>query len=212
MTRVHPLLISSPEAATLLCQPEVACLLKPFMRGEKTVGEAAAELGLPLGSLHYRVIRFCQAGLLEMVRERSRRGRAAKLYRATATSFRIPVELLRDELLDALGRGRHWEREVEQQMQRLAPLAALQDVTVTLSAKGNLDWSLNAADTIAPEEQPAGLLRLRSAALFLDPEDAENFAADLWALHERYQGQRGKKRYGLRLDLVPLERPVDPNT
>lgn len=58
-------------------------------------------------------------------------------------------------------------------------------------------------------EQVPGFLHLRSAALFLDPADAQTFADELFALHQRYQLKRGAKRYGMLLDLVPLDRPVD---
>ncbi|WP_084051157.1 hypothetical protein [Deinococcus hopiensis] len=199
----------SSEAAELLCRPDVACLLKPFMRGERTVGQAAVELGVPLGTLHYRVGRFCREGLLELVREQSRRGRPCKVYRAAQSSFRIPASLLSDQTLQAMQHGRYWKEQVGQQLQ-YAPTPRLKEVVVELGDKGALQWTLNAQEGGAePVEHIPGLLQIRSAALFLDPADAEAFAEELFELHQRYQSKRGAKRYGILCDLVPLGRPVD---
>ncbi|MFB9994933.1 hypothetical protein ACFFLM_23565 [Deinococcus oregonensis] len=209
MTGAHEQHITA-EAAELLCQPAIACLLKPFMRGERTVSQAAAELQMPLGLLHYRVGRFHRAGLLEVVRLQPRQGRASKVYRATGTSFQFSTGLLRDQTLHDLQRGQHWEETVRQQFLRYAVPTRVQAVTVQLDEKGALAWWLHPHDNQAePAERVPGLVQVRSAALFLDADDAQSFADELFELQQRYQLKRGAKRYGLLLDLVPLDQPTD---
>jgi len=202
--------VSMASAAELLATPRLAVLLKPFMRADCTVAQAARELNLPVERLHYRVTRFVQAGLLSVVREEPRRGRPSKVYRAVGTHFRIPAPLLSERAVQALAEGQFWQREIRDQMNRHLQIAPLEAVTVKLNAKGALVY-----DTYAPapvQERVSGILQLRSAAIFLDPEDADALARELVELHDRYQGKHGSKRYGLLLDLVPLDRPVDTAT
>ena len=163
----------------------------------------------PLKPCTTRVTRFVQAGLLSVVREESRRGRPSKVYRALGTHFRIPATLLSTETVRALTEGEPWQREIRDQMNRHLGLVPLEAVTVELQTKGALVWDLH-----APERPVlvSGVLQLRSAAIFLDPEDADALARELVELHDRYQQKRGAKRYGLLLDLVPLDRPADPTT
>ena len=201
--------ITDALAAGLLATPRLAVMLKPFMRADCTVAQAAKELHLPIEALHYRVTRFVQAGLLSVVREESRRGRPSKVYRALGTHFRIPAALISDETVRALTEGEPWQREIRDQMNRHLGLVPLEAVTVELQTKGALVWDLH-----APERPVlvSGVLQFRSAAIFLDPEDADALARELVEMHDRYQRKRGAKRYGLLLDLVPLDRPIDPST
>jgi hypothetical protein len=209
MATPTPYPVRQPAAAELLCRPEQAGLLKPFMRGERTVGQAAAELGLPVGVLHYRVVRFCRVGLLEVVREQPRRGRASKVYRAVSTDFLLPTRLLSNRTIQTLQQGQYWAQEVQAVLDRQLPPGVLEEVGVQLDRKGALVWSLHFNEPAGDPDHRPGQLQLRSAALFLDPADAQTFADELAALHARYQLKRGAKRYGMRLDLVPLDRPVD---
>lgn len=188
--------------------PGPAQLLKPFLREETTIARAARELGVPLGALHYRVTQWCRAGLLEVVRVEPRRGRPVRVYRAVSRSFVIPAALLGTADLARLTAGHSWEEEVRAAAARHDPLPDLDAVRVYLTARGNLEWAFD----LAPRRNPARelLIRLRDASLFLDPADAEAFAGELLALHDRYRLKRGARRYGLLLDLVPLDRPVDP--
>lgn len=86
--------ITTPEGAELLARPERARLLKPFMRGPKTVSQVAQAQGVSVESLHYRVQQLHRAGLLRVAGELPRRGRPLKLYEAVVTDFVFPVDLL----------------------------------------------------------------------------------------------------------------------
>jgi hypothetical protein len=78
--------------------------LAPFMRGEHTLGTAAADLEMPASTLAYYVQRFVRAGLLEVVRLEPRAGKPIPIYRSTADEFQVPFDAMphgkRDEFLN----------------------------------------------------------------------------------------------------------------
>ncbi|MDQ3397866.1 MAG: helix-turn-helix domain-containing protein [Deinococcota bacterium] len=84
------LVVNNPQAAATLLDPDLSMLLKPFMQGACTVGEAAGNLNVKPADLFYRVQRMVALGLLEVVREEPRRGRPLKYYRSSASAFFIP--------------------------------------------------------------------------------------------------------------------------
>lgn len=82
------------EAQAVIFDDEaVAEFFYPFLDHEKTVAEAARELGCKLNAMHYRTQTFLEAGLLQVVREEKRAGRPVKVYRSVADAFFIPFDL-----------------------------------------------------------------------------------------------------------------------
>lgn len=96
------LFVTDPEAARILAHPAERRFLEPFMRGDKTMSEAASKVGLKLNTMHYRVRKLLDLGLIEVVRETPRRGRAVKIYRATAEAFFAPFSVTPYDSLDTL--------------------------------------------------------------------------------------------------------------
>lgn len=68
-------------------------LLEPFIGRERSVSQAAKELGVAVDALSYRIRRFVTLGLLTLVREEPRRGRAIEIYRGSAC-YRLPLAAL----------------------------------------------------------------------------------------------------------------------
>ena len=199
--------INTPEAAELLARPELARLLKPFMRGPKSVSEVAQAQGVSVKSLHYRVQQLHRAGLLRVASELPRRGRPIKLYEAVATDFVFSVDLLKPETLRELSQGDSWLHEIMDEMQRLWAVHEQRTVQVTLNDTGALVWGT--ADPLPSPPEHSDAHFTQTAALYLTPADARELAAELDALNRKYEGRQGPKRYGLILGLVPLTRPVD---
>ncbi len=79
-------------AVDLLLKLNTTRCMAPFMRGEQTLGTAAAELDMPASTLAYYVKRFVRADLLEVVRLEPRAGKPIPVYRATAEEFQIPFD------------------------------------------------------------------------------------------------------------------------
>lgn len=88
-----PLVVRDPEQARLLSDPRALTYFEPFLARTRSVSEAAEELDCPLDRLYYRVRRFLGAGLLRVVEERPRAGRAIKRYRSVADAFVVPFEV-----------------------------------------------------------------------------------------------------------------------
>lgn len=104
-------IVTNVQAGRLLSDPNKLTLLCPFFSSNYTVKETAELLGLTLNAAYLQVKRFCRAGLLKVVHELPRAGRAVKVYRTSATAFFVPLELLEGETRETLlGRvAQSWE-------------------------------------------------------------------------------------------------------
>jgi hypothetical protein len=76
--------------AAVFTHPRFRRILLWFTRRPKSVGETAAAIGMDLRRTHYYVQKLAALGLIAVVEERARAGRAVKLYRAISDSFFVP--------------------------------------------------------------------------------------------------------------------------
>lgn len=84
----------TPEQARLLLQPRYQGVLGELMHGEPlSAGDLARRAELPLKQVHHCLTRLQAQGLVAVVAERKRGGRAIKLYQAVAAVYRVPLEL-----------------------------------------------------------------------------------------------------------------------
>ncbi len=86
--------VDDPAAAKLLTDPTYRSVLGAFLGRERSASEAALELRLGLDATLYRIRRLHRVGLLELVGERARAGRAVKRYRARHQAWFVPFEAL----------------------------------------------------------------------------------------------------------------------
>jgi len=89
LSRVY---VRDPAQAAAFTNPLLRRILLWFTRRPKSVGETAAASGMDLRRTHYYVQRLAALGLVKVVAERARAGRAVKLYRAIGDSFFVPDE------------------------------------------------------------------------------------------------------------------------
>jgi hypothetical protein len=82
--------VQTQEQARLLTDPVARQLLEPFIGFERTVTQAAQQIGCSVQRLLYRIEQFKQAGLLLETRQERRSGRPIRHYRAVADGFQIP--------------------------------------------------------------------------------------------------------------------------
>lgn len=203
--------VTTAEAAALLADVSLQRPLEPFIARECTVARAAKELGMTTNSLLYRVKRFQAAGLLRVVREEKRAGRAVKVYRSVADAFYVPFALTRAETLEALLLGldsplrallyRNTARVMTQAETELG-------LVVWRAGEGDVRTRFSAGpdrlfDPLEPEA-PSTML-FWSPELWLEPEDAKLLLRDLTELIGRYHGRGGRGRYLLHLGVSPLE-------
>ena len=96
--------VTDDRAAAALADPMLRRLVLTFVGQARSIGEVAASSGLELKRLHHHVTRLCRLGLLELVGERPRRGRAIKLYRAKADSFFVSSDAAPELFTEPLSR------------------------------------------------------------------------------------------------------------
>lgn len=179
---------------------------EPFLAREGTVREVAAVLACKPNSLLARVRRFLACGLLEVVREVPRPGRAVKVYRSTADVYFVPHSgspfadhaVWAQERAALLGRGLRFGHA---QAPRLRGHRVYRDehgvTTHMLAVSADENY-----DPLAPGE-PA-LFTASHDAVYLNFEEAKRLQGELDALLRRYATVGGGQRYLLWLNLVPL--------
>jgi hypothetical protein len=104
--------VRTAKAAAVFTDSRLRRILLQFARQPRGLAEVARELALDIKPLHHAATKLQRLGLLEVVEERARAGRAIKLYRCAGASFFIPTALasapfsrgLAQELQDAIAR------------------------------------------------------------------------------------------------------------
>lgn len=202
--------VRQPSAAEALVDPTTLRHLAPFLGRERSVAQAARETGQKPNSTLRRVQRFIGLGLLRIVREVPRAGRAVKLYRTVADVFFVPFEATGAESLEAAlaERDAYWERllrrnVVKGRMEALGPWGTriYRDARGRLQVQAAVRPDVNAStlDASAP-----AVLSLWRDALMLDFEDAKALQREMFALVQRYQARSGAQRYVVRMGLAPV--------
>lgn len=82
--------VDDPRQARLLTDDDVLRFFRPFLARDASASEAAAEVGVSLDRMLYRIRTFLDAGLLRVVRHRPRAGRAVKIYRSRHDAYFVP--------------------------------------------------------------------------------------------------------------------------
>ncbi|MGL5819484.1 MAG: hypothetical protein ACRCYR_18120 [Phycicoccus sp.] len=184
--------------------------LAPFMRQELTVSEAAERLEVSASYLLPRVRRLHRLGLLRILREEPRKGRAVKVYRA-ATAYHVPLTLI------SIERGARasetywhdtWWRSFEAALLAALAEAPRPGAIVRCDDRGRA--TIDVADDLGsvwdPHErlQPAVVYTWRAPRLTLDR--AKRLQAELGDVIEKYVREpdpRGQ-RYVVGAHLAPL--------
>ena len=207
------LIVTSPEAADALVNPLTLRQLEPFLGRNCTVSQAAEETGAKANTVLSRMRRFVTLGLLKVVREEKRKGRAVKVYRSAADVFFVPFETTSAESLEAMMRERdsYWETLLRRGVVR----ARAEDVgtwgtRVYRDERGRLQVQTAVTPernyTMLDADRPAVLSAWRDS-VYLDFEDAKALQQEMFALLQRYHQKRGAQRYVVRLGVAPVEQP-----
>lgn len=89
---LHP--VTDPAQARIVADPTRSRFLHPFLGRERTVSEAAAELGCAADVMLYRVRRMLAASLLRITATRRRTGRPIKVYRSSHDGYFVPNDAM----------------------------------------------------------------------------------------------------------------------
>ena len=85
--------VTDTEQARLLTEPTSKGFFKPFLARERSASEAASIMQCSLNTMLYRVKTLLRAGLLEIIREEPRKGRAVKIYRSVHDAYFVPFRV-----------------------------------------------------------------------------------------------------------------------
>jgi hypothetical protein len=208
--------INDPRAAAYLASPRHAAYLYPFIGRERGAQEVAREYNLGLDALLYQIRRLRTLGLLEVVHEVKRGGRALKRYRASADALFVPFNATTAVTLEAMVQA--WSESLQDVYLKgfAAALRAEHDTWgVRISRDpGGLLLIAPATSPDAPYNYFApdapSVLEGWFSDLRLSDADAKTFQLELFGLYVRYLGRAGEQRYLLRVALAPIEENALP--
>lgn len=114
--------VDRPKAASVLLSEKKFRFLKPFLARDATLAAAARELGVTVTALYHKVRQLEALGLVEVVGETPRRGRAVKTYRSTADEFVVPFASRIHDFSRELRNDYDYTRYFENFMRELAEM------------------------------------------------------------------------------------------
>lgn len=170
-----------------------AKIVQTLIGAEMTLAGLARVVQTPLNLLHYHVLKCVGLGLVEIVREKPRAGRAVKHYRATAKTFFIPAELI--------------AKKPDTEMGRKLREALDRHQAKTVKGINFTHDGLNPRVQLVKD--PA--VRAPAIELWLDiglsRTDASDLIKDLQAVMDRYRvrGREGEPRYLVHLAAAKVE-------
>ena len=206
----NTLLIENRTAADFLTRDQRRWLA-PFFNQALSMSEATHYLDVPLNTLHYRVQKMLDLGLLEVAREEVVSGHLTKFYRTTSEAFIVPFEATSNVDLVSYARGlgcnevvaRGWAHGLRQQSLEWAfRIGFMPGIGVGQQLVGKDAAGVFKSPTALPGGTPYCVM---DAELRLDSATAEALQNDLQGLYEKYLGRQkaeGTPRW-LALAFVP---------
>jgi hypothetical protein len=211
--------LTSAKAATFVTSPASSRFLTPFLGREQTVAAVAAELGVSIGAVTYRVRQMVDLGLLTCTHVQERSGRPIRHYRTVADELFAPLHLTpldsirelfshsRSDIRDALNAGveqasLHIGRDQDwgTRLYRRHPAGNVnRDFVPASLATGSAFW-----DAVLDPKAPA--VWDQFAALDLTHAQAKQFQQELAELVKRHapgSPHRRSRRYLVHLALAP---------
>lgn len=186
---------------------EFQLLLHFMVPGGSTVAALAAANDLSVNAAYRKVQKLCQVGLLEVLREERRSGRAIKVYHCPHTSFFIPRGLisLEEQITETFEPYQELIRQklIEASRQGPNPVEGL----IFTVGEGGL-WLLPATadgERWRPDFPGTPAHLHSSGPLYLDYVQARALERELYELFDRYREYRGANPYLLHMALVPIE-------
>jgi DNA-binding MarR family transcriptional regulator len=204
VSRTKEKLIDNLEAAKFFTHAINVDHLNPFVAGEKSLSQAAEELGISKNRMNYWVKKLLELNLIAVVRVEKRGRHRVTVYRSTADVFIVPVELLPTNSDEDIFQLATFEEKVKRS------LADFKNAYMK-------DWQLRyqlfngmALLKIEPPENRSEDLKVVNSwgQLNLSEQQAEAFRRDLEQVLERYAKQaqnNGGKSFLYRMVVVEEE-------
>ncbi|HEX7003480.1 MAG TPA: hypothetical protein VF168_04785 [Trueperaceae bacterium] len=201
--------VQDPRQAQLLSDREAFRYFEPFMAREKSVSEAARELGCSTDTMLYRVRSFLAAGLLRIVRVEPRAGRPIKIYRSSGDAYFVPFDVtpfatLEERLAEQM---EEFSREVVHSSAALLRQTGRRGQRIYRTREGRV-WNDSAADPHTPfiiGDPGVPAAYDFSQVIRLQEEDARRLQLELHSLFERYAAVADElgREYLWQVTLIP---------
>jgi hypothetical protein len=204
------LTIENELQAKLLSRNETFRFFEPFIAQERTVSQAAGDLGCTPDEMLYRVRSFMDAGLLRIARHERRKGRPIKHYRSVADAFFIPFNVTYAEIEE---RGHaQFLPTTELLIRNLAKLRRDHEVSgqrIYRAGDGNVwrDGSPGPARDFDPASRDIPVGDIVSDDIQLTVEEARALQSELREVYDRYQHRdenRARSGYLVIVGISPL--------
>jgi predicted transcriptional regulator len=197
--------ITDTDTAALLLNTDLMGVLERLMGQTWTAAALAKDLGVAIGSVHYRLQKLLGHNLVRVVREEKRAGRSVKHYTASSDGFFVPYALTNFETLYAF-----WLAILEPKHQafvknlvRNAERRATdpQKWGVALRHISGMGLYLQALPK-PPQTMLDPVSWFGEEDLMLSHEQAQAFKLELKALVAKYQLEPGTNAYVVQAGLV----------
>ncbi|MEO1352988.1 MAG: hypothetical protein AAFW84_30200 [Cyanobacteria bacterium J06635_15] len=219
----QPQIITDPVAADVLVNTQTRKLITPFLGKAQTVAVAANELDMSTSALLYQVNKLLNLGILKIVREEpragraskiSRAGRASKIYSTTSPSYFVPFRVTRAETLEGY---LHNIKHYYEQLLTTSIAQVMEDMAEDWGVKIYRDdkGKPNALMAVYPdkvmrlEEVEPAVLDFYCPDLFLDFTDAKALQRELGEVFQKYMKKGGSQRYLWHAGLTPISSEID---
>jgi len=206
--------IEHPDLVKLLMDTEQLQWLEPFFENEVILSDYAQEHDIKMTTLLYRVNKYVDYGILEVVREEARNGKAIKLYKVTAKTLFVPFSASksmdfseffaefsqREEGLFLKAFGQSLDNQVPNIGMRIMRGEGGKVTAVVTSG----DSPTEQIDILTPD---APAIMFASGKLRLDFETAKALQHDMLALFQKYRvlEKEDMPVYGYRLGVTPID-------
>jgi len=186
-----------------LLRDEAAHYLAPFLHQDHSVSEAADLLHAPLAKVHYWVRSLHDAGLLSVVREEPRKGRAIKRYRAVASEFVVPAEALPEDYFRSVMR-----RSNEEMIDALAAAAPEWVIGGDFRVSASSPTRSSQDRVLRQGAGPSAVTHQSGCSLRITESEARELAGELRDLRDRWIARSADGsdlgRYQLDIALAPM--------
>jgi predicted transcriptional regulator len=199
--------IDNLKVARYLLEPQHQTTLEPFMVNEVTVTQVSEVLKLDFRKTYALVKRLERYGLIRTVRLEQRDGRPIRHYRATASSFFVPISLVPVHQVLQIVNGQ-FEQVFAEQFTRATWGELSQGCGVQVWVR---EQGIGCQVVQAPNQFFDPLLLEFSATYgmwyqwSLDFEEAKALQHELFALSEKYSRREGSQMYLVHLAMTPVQ-------
>lgn len=204
--------VQDKSIAMLFFEPKHMRFIAPFIGQERQLKDVSEELKSNISTTYRRVKKYCDLGIIDIVKEEKRNGKAIKIYRAVADYFYIPHNLSNGIEATGMVWQEHWDRAFLDGFRHSygncvddwGQLIYRKDGVFTAKLAANPNREL---DMLEPNA-PALFSRLHDT-IYLNFSDAKALQKELNTVFDKYSKKTGNQRYMMQINFVALPKEAE---